>query len=308
MKDALKFLDPYLKKSEVTVKIYTCQLLDDGKFNIEKMPLHGESQDSIKNKFIENLEEHLKEKELLEFSSYDDRNNVIYKYDLPLTEGRLKELSDFEFAEELNDFNGDFTKIYGLIYEIGDADKTIICYKQNYAINAFGEKQFLGDFAGKAFKLLSTPVYRLTPFADVIFHEKSPYILNLKVLEKHFGIEESLKKRAETTIETIEKLDILENTSSLSDRVVDISFSRKLMKIKKDSPVLSLDKDKIINFTKTDAQLKGSFSYSENGLIVLDSKKAQNIFLKLLNDDFLHSRLTGTEYISKAKDRGEGSI
>ena len=37
--------------------------------------------------------------------------------------------------------------------------------------------------------------------------------------------------------------------------------------------------------------------------ILLDTKKSQNFFLRLMNDDFLHSELTNYDYMTPAKDR-----
>ena len=46
-----------------------------------------------------------------------------------------------------------------------------------------------------------------------------------------------------------------------------------------------------------------AFKYSENGSIILDTKSSQNLFIRLLNDDFLHSELTNNDYVTPAKDK-----
>ncbi|MGL5123671.1 MAG: hypothetical protein ACRC6K_05875 [Fusobacteriaceae bacterium] len=36
---------------------------------------------------------------------------------------------------------------------------------------------------------------------------------------------------------------------------------------------------------------------------MLDTKVSQNLFIRLLNDDAVHSELTGTDYLANSKDR-----
>ncbi|MBA4276933.1 Kiwa anti-phage protein KwaB-like domain-containing protein [Flavobacterium sp.] len=59
----------------------------------------------------------------------------------------------------------------------------------------------------------------------------------------------------------------------------------------------------IIDFTKNHPALKGKIKYNTDGsLINLHTKTAKDLFVKLLNDDFLTSELTKLFYDSLAKD------
>lgn len=89
-----------------------------------------------------------------------------------------------------------------------------------------------------------------------------------------------------------------------NSRLDDISFARKLVKSANNSPVLNvIPNEQIINFTQNHPALKGKFKYSKDKLqINLKTKKSQDLFLKLLNDDFLQSELTKRYYDSIAKD------
>jgi len=94
------------------------------------------------------------------------------------------------------------------------------------------------------------------------------------------------------------------NCDVFSSRLDDISFARKLVKSANNSPVLNvIPNEQIINFTQNHPALKGKFKYSKDKLqINLKTKKSQDLFLKLLNDDFLQSELTKKYYDSIAKD------
>lgn len=97
----------------------------------------------------------------------------------------------------------------------------------------------------------------------------------------------------------------MENIQVLKDSAQDVSFARKLSKVKKTSPIFAnnIPKDVIVEFTKTNPGLKGAFKYSEDGqTICLDTKKSKEAFIKLLNDAFLRSELTKEYYEARAKD------
>ena len=76
------------------------------------------------------------------------------------------------------------------------------------------------------------------------------------------------------------------------------------------APVLSVIPNReILSFTNTHPALKGKFKYSSDGSqFDLKTKKSQNLFLKLLNDDFLQSELTKKYYESVAKDNIEEAV
>lgn len=131
------------------------------------------------------------------------------------------------------------------------------------------------------------------------------FVLDLKVLERNMGFSALIQRTATETVETIEKLDILDDIEVLRDTLEDLSFARKLSKVKKTSAIfkLGIKKETIIEFTKTTPALAGKFKYSEDGAkIRLDTKKSKLEFLKLLNDAFLHSELTKQYYEASAKD------
>ena len=98
---------------------------------------------------------------------------------------------------------------------------------------------------------------------------------------------------------------MLEDIQVLKDAAEDISFARKLSKVKNSSPIFSLNipKNEIVEFTKNTSVLVGKFKYSPDGSSIrLDTKKSKEAFIKLLNDAFLRSELTKLYYDARAKD------
>jgi hypothetical protein len=94
------------------------------------------------------------------------------------------------------------------------------------------------------------------------------------------------------------------DTAVLTSRLDDISFSRKLVRTARSSPVLGvIPNARVIEFVNTHPALRGKFRLSDDGSkLKLDTKVSQDLFLKLLNDDFLQSELTKRYYASLAKD------
>lgn len=123
-------------------------------------------------------------------------------------------------------------------------------------------------------------------------------------MERHYEFKAIIEHEAEASLENISGLDILENIEVLQERVSDTAFARKLSKISTTSPVFNLPADHIMQFVRNHHILGNEFRYSEDqNRIMLDTKKSQNFFLRLMNDDFLHSELTNYDYMTPAKDR-----
>lgn len=135
------------------------------------------------------------------------------------------------------------------------------------------------------------------------------YIKDLNVLEKFGGFKDIIKKEAREAVDNIELIGILEDTKGLRELLEsDLTFARKLCKVGKYSPVLSLNipNETIIRFSNEHPGIAGQLKYSADGEhIKLNTKKSQKIFVKLLEDSYLTSELTRLYYDSIAKEMCE---
>ncbi|MES1983217.1 MAG: anti-phage protein KwaB, partial [Pseudomonadota bacterium] len=131
------------------------------------------------------------------------------------------------------------------------------------------------------------------------------YIVDIKTLERFFGFHDAIRNIATQGIDNISRAELVEDTRPLVARLDDISFSRKLVRAALDSPVLGvIPNAQVIAFVGSHPALREKFKLSNDGTkIQLNSKISQNLFLKLLNDDFLQSELTTHYYASLAKDK-----
>lgn len=103
---------------------------------------------------------------------------------------------------------------------------------------------------------------------------------------------------------------MIDSVEVLEDKVnsEDMTFTRKLMKINKESPVFKVKKKNILEFVKQNKVTKGVLKIViKDGVenILVSTEKEKEMFLKLLNDDILHSELTNMLYISNSKETGK---
>lgn len=154
-------------------------------------------------------------------------------------------------------------------------------------------------------KISGDDILRLNGDFQLIRIGDELYVTDVKVLERNLGFNELIFREASTSVGAIGKLGLLEDIQVLKDSAEEVSYARKLSKVKKTSPIFSknIPKEVIIEFTKTNPGLKNAFKYSDDGLTIrLDTKKSKEAFIKLLNDAFLRSELTKEYYEARAKD------
>lgn len=248
---------------------------------------------------------------MIDLSAADDRQTAIYLYDL---EEQPAVFTYFESIQNDNEENpiplfefdiDNLADLEGYFISIGDFENNVILYRKQMPINLFRQgKIYLVKGHDTQFDKIDKEFLRIDTKIDVISADDSIIINNISILERHYEFRAIIEHEAEASLESINVLDILENIEVLQERVSDTTFARKLSKISTTSPVFNLPTEHIMQFVRNHHILGNEFSYSEDETkILLDTKKSQNFFLRLMNDDFLHSQLTNFDYMTPAKDR-----
>lgn len=264
----------------------------------------------IKNMFLESINNSVIEQDeyvVLPISTADERGKCFYEYDLELPD-ELIHLNNVIGNDniELFNFNDEtLTQINSLLIVLGNGDHQVCLYKKMSPVEIIGRGSFILIKSNERFERFNNNLLRISPGFQALSVNNTIVILNLKTIEKSFGIVDVIKREAYKGIEAIREMSILQNIESLEGLIENISFARKLTKIARYSPVIlkGIPNDNIINFSKTHPALRGKIRYNEDDtLIKLDTKVSKNLFVKLLNDDFLTSELTELYYDSLAKD------
>lgn len=288
-------------------------LLDSNNgMEIKSVDINDGDQTELAEMFLERIRGILLNDDLslISLSSADDRINAVYEYDLeniPSELTHLKTIIENDNFEAFSFTNDDLSHLEGILILIGNQDTQLALYKYQYPITLLRKDtgfNLMKSRNSNRFQKLDQDILKINSKFEFLKINGKYYILDLKTLEKFFGFHDAIKNIAEQGIENIQNCGIAEDVSVLTERLDDITFSRKLVKSARNSPVLGvIPNSTIIGFSNTHPALKGKFKYSEDGnKLSLKTKTSQNLFLKLLNDDFLQSELTKIFYDSLARD------
>lgn len=120
-------------------------------------------------------------------------------------------------------------------------------------------------------------------------------------MQRFFGFEQYIRAGAQKTIEIIRNLDIVDSLEKFVafENKSKLTNAKKLLKAK-NSPVLQMKKNDLLENLKKHSRYKTMFKFEEDH-IVISSQKEAAAFIKMLNDDIVRSELTGKEYDSSSK-------
>lgn len=311
----------FLNSTNVGLKLYGVVYdKENENFLVKKINLLEETKEKLECKVLQNLV--MKKNYIVKtLEEYDNQKDVLCKVTEEQQSEKIKKLLN-NLKEDISEiYGGGFSDIYGILYKVTHVDGEVLwIYRQNYSINVISENVFSLILEGdRIFKFLDKKIFKLNAESDFfILKEKQEnnveminiYVDNLNVIEKNFGMQEIIKKKALENISEIEKLDLIDSVEVLEDKVnsEDMTFTRKLMKINKESPVFKVKKKNILEFVKQNKVTKGVLKIViKDGIenILVSTEKEKEMFLKLLNDDILHSELTNMLYISNSKETGK---
>lgn len=265
----------------------------------------------LKSYFLNSIQQRILEKDelqIMNISEADERKNVIYQYDLDERPAELLTISTILNNNQQQVFNfrrDNINNIKSYIVIIGDNRNKLLLYKQHYGISLIKKDSFSLYNRNERLVKFNEDLIRLDDNFQFFSINGDLFIKDLDKLEKFFGFHDIIKREAMVSINIIEEANILEDVDVLKESVENITFARKLTKLSIKSPVLgNIPISTIIQFTKTNPALTGKLKYNQDeSKIVLSTKVSQNLFIKLLNDDYLRSELTEMYYDSLAKDK-----
>ncbi|HFJ3302650.1 TPA: Kiwa anti-phage protein KwaB-like domain-containing protein, partial [Salmonella enterica] len=130
------------------------------------------------------------------------------------------------------------------------------------------------------------------------------YIKNHKTLETQMKFHQVIEAQAAIALNSLRESLLIEDISFLEKSSKELSFSRKLAKVSKHSPVLGkIEATNIINYVANHEVLSSLLQINEQKTkLIIKTKESQRFFIKLMCDDYLKSDLTKLMYDSLAKD------
>lgn len=284
-------------------------LNQDGETIIRFADIEDEAKQELKDRFLEYITDKFINNEELHYqniSDADDRKNVVYRYDIEERPESLNILDDILVNEDhpYFQFNQDsFANLQGYLITIGNEGNKIALYKKHHPVNLLKRDRFLLIPDNQRLVKLQNDAIAIDRSFDFMLLDDNLIVLKLSILERFFGFEDVIRNQAQNAIGLIEANELLEDIEQINEIALKMTTARKLMKIR-NSPVLNVPANNVINFIRNHPELTGRINFNENGTkINLDTGISKRLFLKLLNDDYLFSQLTELQYDSHAKDK-----
>lgn len=307
LNQSLEFLNN--PTGELQIIIYACFEEQATK----KLDIKAEDLPPIRRLFVDSVNNAIISQEeftVIPLSTADERGNCFYEYDLELPE-ELQVLGAVIGNDEIEIFslnNDTFAEIDALVIVLADDNNEISLYKKLSPVEVLGRGGYMLWKSNQRLERFEEQLLRISPSFQVLQVEESTIILNLKTIEKSFGFHDVIKREATIGLEAINDMEIVSNIDTLEELIENVSFARKLTKIARNSPVIqrNIPNVNIIAFSRTHPAMRNKIRYTPDGnQFALDTKVSKDLFVKLLNDDFLTSELTQLYYDSLAKDNIE---
>lgn len=295
-----------LLKQTNGVKIYALCLTENKEYMIKEINAIDELRDSIANKIKYNLTNFVNDE--VEFTEYDEYNEGPNSYCV-IEKNKINNLITNQDYDKVNDFiKKENERIIGFIYRYGNNDEiTITIYEELYPISILKKEGILllpiSNSDKPQFGVVNEDIIRLSASTNVVIMDEYIICNKISILEKRFGFYDFISRQSADTEKTIIESGVFVENYKFIEFATDEKIKKKLAKYN-NSPVLKLDQNTLISRLKTIDYYNKNVKII-NGKIVLDTKKDMNIFIKILGDDILTSKLTENNYdaINKKKTK-----
>lgn len=302
-----------MQRDKVGAEIYF--ILKKAKyFEVVLVDLNDETELELLTSYLEVIEKLFTDENkcVMKLSEADNRNNIIFEYDLEEYPENLNIITN-QISESVRMFNftsDSYNDIFGYLLKIGLENNYITLFRKHYPVSVISkDTTFSLKRIGNESRFIKVTddILKMTFGIDFFMIGQMLFINNLNVLERFFDFHNVVKNEALRSIDLIENSGLLVETEALKIDINNITFARKLIRMTSKSRVIGkIPNEVIIKFTKENHILSGKFSYNEGGTkLILNTKKSRKLFLKLMDDDILISELTNTYYDSSAKDEIE---
>lgn len=247
-----------LLKSDDGLVIKQADLGDEGLANEIKVGF----LEYVQGRTIENEEAQVKP-----LSELNTAATTIHSYDLgDLPEGLeiINEELDSETLETFRFEENELSEIKAFLIKISSVESNVVLYKHHSHLNLITQKN--GIFMTSRNERFVKPnddqgILRFSFTMDFLKIGEDVLVYDLKCLQSNFNFNRILISKAEEQIDEIEALGFIDNVEELRDFVSEKSGAKKVLKLKKDSPVLKMPFNDIKNFVKNDKYLKTRFHF-----------------------------------------------
>lgn len=144
-------------------------------------------------------------------------------------------------------------------------------------------KNVIALFVGDTYDEIDSDIVQIDSRADVIIFSSSVVTAKMDLMQRFFGFEQYIRAGAQKTIEIIRDLDIVDSLEKFVafENKSKLTNAKKLLKAK-NSPVLQMKKNDLLENLKKHSRYKTMFKFEEDH-IVISSQKEAAAFIKGIN-------------------------
>lgn len=300
-----------MKEGEQLIKRF---VLDEGRPN---------ENDGFKARIRESIKETIKNKYLADDSKYADGDELaneqscfyVIKQDenyqpfafLKILENQIEcfRLSDkdnadailFRFAFQRN---GELKQLWAY-QKIQPAS---IPNKQKQHFQLVAKSQERPDI----FKEMQDQMFIITKKVDLLILKDEIITDEIKLMERHFGLEVFLRASAARAVSSITAVELVGNKDKLQEYVErpNKKYAKKMMQIHK-FPVATMSKARLIEKLQTVERWKNVFEIQDTQVHLRNFSDVEHI-IDLFTERYTKSEVTGQEYDTSVKDKAEPII
>lgn len=264
---------------------------------------HIKDVDELKNTYYyfpneedENEEYHIPD----EFKEMVNLKDLVYE-----------KIDVFEFEKHL------IEDIFAFLIRIQIDNEQVILYKHKYSIDVLSRatvfKILKYELEHKTkFSLEKDPLLKISDKIDFMFIDNQFIIVNLQLFESKYGHSERYLKKGIESLNIIKDKNILSDTKIFDELVTNVGFSKKIMKVKANNEVLNKSITELTTFLKEFKTKDEKYTLAKRIKFIPEQMKfevktkiAADDFIRLLNDQYLISKLTNRPYISEVQSEFE---
>lgn len=247
--------------------------------------------------------------EVMDYSTSDERKNCYYQYDLEEEPAEIQTMASVVGAQDVEVYHIDeastLSDIDALYVVLSYQNETVVLYKNISQLDFVDVHQrFFLIKSDHQLAKLDKDYLRISSTFQMIRTSLGTVILDLKPLEKSEGFGQVIANEVTARMSSIESIGLIEDMDSFKSYLDEIPSKKALLQLKNSQVIKKqIGAAAIVAFVKGKEKLKKLFHYSEDGTKLAPSSKAETKrLLKLLNDDYVISELTQSEYETLAKD------
>lgn len=265
----------------------------------------------VKNGFLQYVNGRTFENESTQVFPLSDLNSektTIHHYNLDGLPDGLEIINSELSPENIATFRfavDKLTDIKAFLIKLSSVYNHIVLYKRHYHLNLLQQsKVFYFARDNERFAKPQEGILRFSFSVDFMKVNNQIMVYDISCLEKEFRFDRILINNAQQRVAEIAELNFVENIDELTAYVEDRSGAKKVLKIKRDSPVLALQFDQIKTFVQNHPYLNRRLRFNDDGTkFRFHTQVSKQYFIELLNDSFLTSDLTSIFYKTDTKSK-----